>query len=532
LTTLLPPGNYSITSFLLEKNTRLLSGGGSNTFRMDLEPSSSTKFVVKPGVVTNLGRIVWAADAKTGSQVISKESFAAIKTQFGTQHAKSLWLGQPWQEVKISRNLDFDIDNAALANQGPAPARTAAQDFHHARIEALVRTVPANIQAERTSDPSGFVTQLVAFLSKGSPNQFETVKRLHDWVADNIAYDAPSFLSGKLPDQGYEAVLKTKLAVCEGYATLFKKLCDTAGIPCALVAGYSRGYGATLFAPEDPTASNHAWNLVQIDHQSYLIDTTWDAGVLDGGRYSKTYSTGYLFADPAEFIHSHFPENPQYQLLASPVSASDFTKLPSWNAEFFSAGVTSVSKLDKINQLGSEFSVTFRVPSGVDLMGVVFDEHGKEYPDATFRQQKGDTVTINAALPQPGQYILRLFKHQAGDQSDEYAGCGEIGFTTNAGSPNKFPKVYSSFVANDELIAPLGTPLVTGKTVDFKIVLPQAALASVVIGKDFIMMTRDTTTGTFTASVLIPQGTTNVGIATSRNSGNSWESLLDFPIAP
>ena len=530
-TVLLPPGNYSITSFQFQRTVTVLTGTGKSTYSMSLEPSSSTKFVVKPGIVTNLGKVVWAADAKAGSEVVPKADFAAVKTQFDAQNQKSPWLALAWQNVKVTRNLDFDIDNSALAS-APAPVRTTAQDFRHARLDGLVRAVPADILAQEASNPDAFVTQLVAFLSKGSPNSFETVKRLHDWVADNIAYDAPSFLSGKLPDQGYAAVLKTKLAVCEGYATLFKKFCDTAGIPCALVDGYSRGYGATLFGPEDPTASNHAWNLVQIGGQSYLIDTTWDAGTLDGNRYTKAYSTGYLFADPNEFIHSHFPENPQYQLLAQPVSGADFTQLPPWNAEFYSAGVAEVSKVKKINQLGSEFGLTFRVPAGVDLLAVVYDEHGKEYPDAAFRQQTGDQITVRAALPQAGRYILRLFEHRASDQTEEYAGCGEIGFVADAGSPDKFPKAYTSFIANDQLLAPLGTPLTAGKTAEFKIVLPQAALASIVIGKEFVIMSRDPATGTFTASVLIPQGTTSVSVAESANSGSSWQSVLDFPVSP
>ncbi len=523
----LPPGNYSITSFVFAKTVTIITGNGTSRFSMNLEPSSSTKFVVKPNAVTDLGTIVWQADGKAGSQVVTKETFAALKTQFGTQYKGSGWLTQPWQNVKVTRNLDFDIDNGALA--GNAPARTSAKEFRQARIDGLVRAVPAAILAKQATDPEGFVTDLVAFLIKGSPSAFETVKRLHDWECDNIAYDAPSFFSGKLPDQGYANVLKTKLAVCEGYAVLFKKLCDTAGVPCAVVDGYSRGYGASIFGPEDPTAANHAWNLVQVDHQSYLVDTTWDAGSLDGNRYTKSYGTGYLFADPAAFILSHFPSNPQYQLLSPAVSAADFVKLPSWNSEFYTAGITALSKLEKVNHLGNEFALSFRVPGGVDLLATVYDEKGHESANAVFRQQAGDVISVNVALPQPGKYVLRLFEHQASDKTEEYAGCGETGFTADAASPAQFPRVYSSFVANDKLIAPLGTPLVAGKTTDFKVVLPQATGANLVIGKQFITMNRDFATNTFTASAQIPEGTTDVGIAMSKNS-NSWETVLDFPV--
>ena len=185
-------------------------------------------------------------------------------------------------------------------------------------MDKKVRQIPSSIFDGQITNPDGTLSALVAFLSQGSPNDFVTVKRLHDWVADNISYDTPSFLSGKIIDQSYKSVLATRLAVCEGYATLFKKLCEIKGISCALVSGYSRGYGSSVFSAENATSSNHAWNIVKINGSDYLVDTTWDAGYLENDRFVRSYSAGYLFADPEAFIHSHFPENPQYQLLKNP----------------------------------------------------------------------------------------------------------------------------------------------------------------------------------------------------------------------
>ncbi len=307
LTAALPPGNYFVSDILLDRKI-ISSGGVSADFQISINPSATTKFVMAPGTVTNLGKIVWTADAKTNSDVVPREDFSAVKAQFQTTHLKSAWLAQKWVSVTLTRHLDFDVDPSVPA-AAPSPAGSPG-DFKDASFDPVVRKVPPSVQALQKSDPDGFVKGLVVYLSKDSPNSFVTVKRFHDWVADNIAYDAPSFLSGRLPEQGYRAVLASRLAVCEGYATLFKKLCDVGGVPCALIDGYSRGYGSSVFASEDPTKSNHAWNLVQINKASYLIDTTWDSGYLENGHFTKSYSTGYLFADPTAFLHSHFPQNP------------------------------------------------------------------------------------------------------------------------------------------------------------------------------------------------------------------------------
>ena len=525
----LPAGNYFIADILLDK-TIISSGGVSGEFKIAVNPSSTTKFVLAPGAVTNLGKIVWTADAKKGSDVAPREDFSTVKSQFETKHLKSAWNTLPWNSVKVTQHLDFDVDLSAVAI-APVSATGSPAEFKNASFDPTVRKVPQAVLALQKSDPDAFLKGLVEFLAKDSPNAFVTVKRLHDWVADNISYDAPSFLAGRLPDQGYRAVLVSKLAVCEGYATLFKKLCDLAGVPCALVDGYSRGYGSSVFAKEDPTKSNHAWNLVQINKGSYLVDTTWDAGFLENGRFKKSYSTGYLFAQPASFVRSHFPQNPQYQLLASPLDAAGFTKLAGWNSYFFTAGITNVTKLDKINRLGNDFVLVFQVPAGVDLIAVLEDAaNQKEIEGATFRQQSGSNISINVALPKPGSYILRLFEHESRDAGEEYPGCGEVGFIADKESHSRFPKMFSSFVKNDLLLAPLGTPIVSGQSVTFQAQLPRVPFAYIVIGKASFPMVRDAKSDTFTAKVLIPDGAKSAVLAQSQLQNGGWEGLLEFPV--
>ena len=63
---------------------------------------------------------------------------------------------------------------------------------------------------------------------KKSADDFEKVKIAHNIVALNIKYDAANFWSGKLPSQDYKTVLKTGVAVCEGYSNVLKKFLDVA----------------------------------------------------------------------------------------------------------------------------------------------------------------------------------------------------------------------------------------------------------------------------------------------------------------
>lgn len=60
-----------------------------------------------------------------------------------------------------------------------------------------------------------------------------------------------------------------------------------------------------------------------------LIDCTWDADYVDPRtkRFGARYETSYLFADPRAFLHTHFPGDPRWQPIKSPVSYKEGEEL-------------------------------------------------------------------------------------------------------------------------------------------------------------------------------------------------------------
>jgi hypothetical protein len=525
----LPAGDYFISKILLElSNVQGQAGVNStNTVTIYIDPSSSAKFVLPEGKVTNLGKIVWHANGEGDSTVRPEEQYDAVKSRFIALYQTSKWLTEDWVSLSVTSHIDFDF---AVSPVDETP-KSAPADFRNAPLDKKVKQIPPSLFSGQTTNPDGTLSALVAFLSQGSPNDFVTVKRLHDWVADNISYDTPSFLSGKIPDQSYKAVLATRLAVCEGYATLFKKLCEIKGISCALVSGYSRGYGSSVFSAENATSSNHAWNIAKINGNDYLVDTTWDAGYLENDRFVRSYSAGYLFADPEAFIHSHFPGDPQFQLLKNPLDAQGFSRLPNLNCYFYSSGIVLLSKLDNINSLGNEFSLQFKIPDDIDILASVYDaDDGKEVRFAAFRQQIGEVVTVNVALPKPGRYLLRIFKHGKEDFGSEFTSCGEIGLIADKESQARFPLTYTSFVKGDQLISPLGTALVPGKVTTFWVKLPKDSIPYLLVDGKLMPMSSEGNDGKFGLSLFIPNGIDRVTLAVAKTAKGSAESLLEFPV--
>ena len=74
-------------------------------------------------------------------------------------------------------------------------------------------------------------------------------------------YDKKS--AGDTKYTAYAALCKKK-AVCQGYSTLFYRMCEEAGVDAKVITGSSKG-------------ENHAWDIVEIKGKYYNVDSTWDA---------------------------------------------------------------------------------------------------------------------------------------------------------------------------------------------------------------------------------------------------------------
>jgi len=292
-------------------------------------------------------------------------------------------------------------------------------------VDPVMRQLPSQITSKKQSNPSEFITLLAGFINERASNDYDRIKKAHDWVALNIRYDTQSFFSGRYSSQEANDVIKRGSAVCQGYSDVFKMICDALQIECIVVTGFARGYSRNLFSDEDTSDSNHAWNIVIIDGKSFLIDSTWNAGYVNGRNFQARYETSYLFADPSFFIYNHFPINRSHQLLNPPLSSQDFTNLPYLEPRFFQA-INSWTKLPRITEVNQNdvIEMEFTVNSGYELAYHIYTQSGRQLN----RVFPSKTNVYKVKLPKfgPGRYFLRIYIKKPEDK--QYWSCGEFGF--------------------------------------------------------------------------------------------------------
>lgn len=156
-----------------------------------------------------------------------------------------------------------------------------------------------------------------------------------------------------------------RLGVCLDYSLILQALCHQFKIPSEIILGLTktdiRDHNGEYHL------KNHSWNAVQIGGEWELLDPTWAAGLTGTGQlaWSGNYLDQFFFPDPSDFIKSHLPANPAWQLLKAPVPADKFKKQPSYFPEYFNREVELSPKTSGVISLAeyNEYMIMFdRLP--------------------------------------------------------------------------------------------------------------------------------------------------------------------------
>ncbi|MBI9104984.1 MAG: transglutaminase domain-containing protein [Spirochaetales bacterium] len=124
-------------------------------------------------------------------------------------------------------------------------------------------------------------------------SDFEYIQAAHDWVCQYLYYDLDSISREYREKQDASSVMVNKMAVCEGYTTLYNAILRAGGVKARYITGT---------AGVD-TIGSHAWSRVYNGGEWRYVDTTWDdpLWIIDG------YPSGTSdFPDGENINHDYF----------------------------------------------------------------------------------------------------------------------------------------------------------------------------------------------------------------------------------
>ncbi|RYE23820.1 MAG: hypothetical protein EOP51_09365 [Sphingobacteriales bacterium] len=153
-------------------------------------------------------------------------------------------------------------------------------------------------------------------------------RALYVWEARNVDYNVDGAHHPKQNNTTASAALINRVATHEGYANLFKTMCDMSGINCVIITGLAK------FSPSNIGElgkwNEHTWNAVEVNGIWYPIDVAWGAGSTDRRfkEFKRSYTDAWFMPNKEIFSMSHFPKDKKWQLIDSPINKSNFTFAP------------------------------------------------------------------------------------------------------------------------------------------------------------------------------------------------------------
>lgn len=202
----------------------------------------------------------------------------------------------------------------------------------YAAVDSFVKRI--SMPVNDLSDYDSLISIIDGHFSK----QEEKVRAVYFWVTENIAYDGEGLYKGNMIFEKTGA-LKEKKCVCAGYADLLDHAFKKMGLASEYLVGKARLLDGKFQWDPKSWLNGHAWNAVMIDDEWKLIDATWASGYLSGSAFYKQRDDLWFLTGPQIFILSHYPDKPQYQLLAVRLTLKEFYDQPYCLWDFAKTGI-------------------------------------------------------------------------------------------------------------------------------------------------------------------------------------------------
>lgn len=421
-----------------------------------------------------------------------------------------------WQEeiTQITNSLDRNSSEIIPAINLEELSGSPVFEADYTHIDRAAQTIEYQ---------GNSVTELANILTQFAHTEAEKARIIYSWIAYNVDYDIEDYLRGGFSALKPSDVLKTRKAVCGGYAYLYEALAHKLGLKVVVINGYAKG---SNYIVGNSTDVNHGWNGVQIDGKWYLIDATWGAGYIENKQFIRQFNPYYFATPPEQFVYDHLPEHSQWQLLLDKFTKEQFESLPETSAQFFTTGLKFVSHFNHTIEADNRVAVTLTSP--LDTVITARLKSGSNIlPDTyTFVQKDGENILINSTFPQAGTYQLEIFAKKKNEQGLYPHALTYKIIAQSEGE--QLPKTYSTLTENNgNLSSPLLYSLPKNRSVYFHITLDNAVEVQV-INESLNQWNKLTRFGnTFSGNVFIGHGKIKVSARFPGDTTTYW-SLAEY----
>ncbi len=233
------------------------------------------------------------------------------------------------------------------------------------------------------------ITDLAEHIDYDFKTDIEKVRAVYIWLTHNIMYrekysrmlTAPEFLvyyseedvEKALMAKTEKKILNTfnnRQGVCEGYALLFKRICDLMHIENELVYGYTKTSGDYIgFIPK---TKNHVWNAVKIKDRWMMIDATYGAGYVSQKIWYRKFNNTFFDVQPEVLNKTHFPSEIKWRYFLKLKSLDDFCKDPVVTNAYFKHKIDVIEPKNGVIEAKNKSFIKFKIKGVKQMQSLLY----------------------------------------------------------------------------------------------------------------------------------------------------------------
>ncbi len=249
-------------------------------------------------------------------------------------------------------------------------------------------------------------TEIAFPLCENLNTDHEKFRAIFRWITDNVEYNKSA---SNVADA--DKIVRKNKAVCQGFSNLLKEMCNSVGIECETIIGFTKtdikDIGKKL------TKTDHAWNAVQLYGRWYLVDVTWATSKFNvvTRKFEKNFDAHYFLCYPELFILDHLPKEKKWQLLDKKMKPHRFSSLPLFYADYFHL------KLDQITpekgrisvKLDKKLKISYR--SNIPIKNATYQLNTERYafPAEISTDSTDNRSTFFASFTKKGHFVFSIF---------------------------------------------------------------------------------------------------------------------------
>jgi len=313
-----------------------------------------------------------------------------------------------------------------------------AIEYRTGEIDPYITAMPDSINRSFFKNPTEeSLEEMVQYLIKGTKDPYHKVKRIHDWITDNIAYNQDGFIGTgeRISRKKIFEWVKVRKTTCGGFARLFKKMALMAGVETRYIPAWVKSYVTST-----GRAGDHVWCAVKIAGRWYIIDCSADSRFkFHHGEFSEKgeYEDHGLFSKPELKLIRGIPKDEENQLVDNPISYEKYMSSPRFLSPMLEYGVKFLTPIQKMitverkdnesgnhQQLFDQFAlkdkslkIALTCPENILITAELRDSNNKKHTFYSAAHEDGTKVVAAFSPPTPGLYEARIrgkYKDESG----------------------------------------------------------------------------------------------------------------------